>query len=284
MSDLQPVTRISEEQVRSKVETENKSHRIIEVREICKRYGPNVILDKLSFDVSPGEKIALIGPSGSGKTTILRLLMTLESLDEGFIKIDGTHLWHMEVDGRLVQANEAHLHKMRTKIGMVFQLFNLFPHKTVLENVSLPQILTKKTPRPRAEEYALDLLGMVGMAEKAKEKPASLSGGQKQRVAIARALALQPKIMLFDEVTSALDPELVEEVLNILRRLGRETETTMLLVTHEMGFAHDFADRVLFFDGGRIVEQGPPAQIFTNPQQERTRSFLKKITGAGRAI
>lgn len=257
---------------------------IIEVREISKRYGSNMVLDRLSFDVAPGEKIALIGPSGSGKTTILRILMTLETLDEGSIKIEGSSLWQMEVGGRLMKANEAHLHRMRTKVGMVFQLFNLFPHKTVLENVSMAPILTKNVPRAEAERRAMELLDMVGMAEKAREKPAQLSGGQKQRVAIARALALQPKIMLFDEVTSALDPELVEEVLNILRKLGAETEMTMLLVTHEMGFAHDFADRVLFFDRGRIVEQGPPDQIFTNPREERTQSFLKKIIGAGRAI
>lgn len=257
---------------------------IIEVREISKRYGTNIVLDRLSFDVAYGEKIALIGPSGSGKTTILRILMTLETLDEGSIKIEGNPLWQMEVGGRLVKADEAHLHRMRTKVGMVFQLFNLFPHKTVLENVSMAPILTKNVPRAEAERRAMELLDMVGMAEKAREKPAQLSGGQKQRVAIARALALQPKIMLFDEVTSALDPELVEEVLNILRKLGAETEMTMLLVTHEMGFAHDFADRVLFFDRGRIVEQGPPDQIFTNPREERTQSFLKKIIGAGRAI
>jgi len=257
---------------------------IIEVKGITKCYGSNVVLDNLSFDVKAGEKIALIGPSGSGKTTILRILMTLETLDDGFIDIDGSPLWHMEVDGKLVKANEAHLQKMRSKVGMVFQLFNLFPHKTVLENVSMAPILTKNVPKSEARERAMELLQMVGMADKANERPNQLSGGQKQRVAIARALALQPKIMLFDEVTSALDPELVEEVLNILRKLGNETEMTMLLVTHEMGFAHDFADRVLFFDRGRIVEQGLPGQIFTNPKEERTRSFLKKITGAGRAI
>ena len=284
MPDAGLKPRQSEMQAASIVKNKEAQPPIIEVREISKRYGSNVVLDRLSFDVAPGEKIALIGPSGSGKTTILRILMTLETLDEGSIRIEGSPLWHMEVGGRLVKANEAHLHKMRTKVGMVFQLFNLFPHKTVLENVSMAQILTKGIARPEAEKRAMELLDMVGLAEKAREKPAQLSGGQKQRVAIARALALQPKIMLFDEVTSALDPELVEEVLNILRKLGAETEMTMLLVTHEMGFAHDFADRVLFFDRGRIVEQGPPEQIFTNPREERTQSFLKKIIGAGRAI
>lgn len=284
MTELAPETKRKEKQAASVVKNKDAQPPIIEVREISKRYGTNMVLDRLSFDVAPGEKIALIGPSGSGKTTILRILMTLETLDEGSIKIEGSPLWQMEVGGRLVKANEAHLHRMRTKVGMVFQLFNLFPHKTVLENVSMAPILTKNVPRAEAERRAMELLDMVGMAEKAREKPAQLSGGQKQRVAIARALALQPKIMLFDEVTSALDPELVEEVLNILRKLGAETEMTMLLVTHEMGFAHDFADRVLFFDRGRIVEQGPPDQIFTNPREERTQSFLKKIIGAGRAI
>ena len=257
---------------------------IIEIDGISKSFGDNRVLDELSFDVAPGEKLALIGPSGSGKTTILRILMTLETIDSGHIKVDGEYLWHMQVNGALVPADERHLHEMRARIGMVFQLFNLFPHKTVLQNVSLAPVLTKGLSRVEAERQAMDLLEMVGMADKAKEKPAQLSGGQKQRVAIARALALQPMIMLFDEVTSALDPELVEEVLNVMRRLADETDMTMLLVTHEMSFAHDFADRVLFFDQGRIVESGPPDQIFTNPQQERTQVFLRKIIAAGLRI
>ncbi len=284
MSDLKQETKQSAAKVAATMKDNDSPPPLIEVKEITKKYGTNVVLDQLSFDVSPGEKIALIGPSGSGKTTILRILMTLETLNGGRINIDGRPLWHKEVGGRLVEADEAHLHEMRAKIGMVFQHFNLFPHKTVLENVSLAPILTKNIPRAEAEQSAMELLETVGMAEKAGQKPSQLSGGQKQRVAIARALALKPKIMLFDEVTSALDPELVEEVLNVLRKLGEETDMTMLLVTHEMGFAHDFADRVLFFDGGKIVEQGPPDQIFTNPQEERTQSFLKKIVGAGRTI
>ncbi|HEY9163674.1 MAG TPA: amino acid ABC transporter ATP-binding protein, partial [Magnetovibrio sp.] len=172
----------------------------------------------------------------------------------------------------------------RTKIGMVFQLFNLFPHKSVLDNITLAPMLTQGVKRDAAEARAMELLDMVGMADRAKQSPAQLSGGQKQRVAIARALALQPKIMLFDEVTSALDPELVEEVLNVMRKLAEETDMTMLLVTHEMGFAHSFADRVLFFDQGVICEEGPPAQIFTEPREERTRQFLKKIVAAGHQI
>ncbi len=257
---------------------------IIEIDRVSKSFGHHQVLKELSFTVAPGQKMALIGPSGSGKTTILRILMTLETINGGMIRIEGEPLWHMPKNGGLVPADERHLHEMRAKIGMVFQLFNLFPHKTVLENVTLAPRLTKSVPKAEAEGRAMQLLEMVGMAGKADAKPAQLSGGQKQRVAIARALALQPKIMLFDEVTSALDPELVEEVLNVMRRLAQETDMTMLLVTHEMSFAHDFADRVLFFDGGRIVEEGPPDRIFTNPQEERTQAFLKKILAAGHRL
>jgi polar amino acid transport system ATP-binding protein len=257
---------------------------IIEIDGISKSFGAFKVLNDLSFSVAPGEKLALIGPSGSGKTTILRILMTLEGIDSGTIRVAGDNLYQMERNGKLQPADEAHLHKMREKIGMVFQLFNLFPHKCVLDNVTLAPMLTKGVARKDAEQHAMELLDMVGLADKAKSMPSQLSGGQKQRVAIARALALKPKIMLFDEVTSALDPELVEEVLNVLWRLCRETDMTMLLVTHEMGFAHDFADRVLFFDRGRIVEDGKPSEIFKHPKQERTQAFLKKIIAAGHRI
>ena len=232
----------------------------------------------------PGEKLALIGPSGSGKTTILRILMTLETISGGHIRIEGKYLFHMERDGTLAPADERHLHKMRQKIGMVFQLFNLFPHKSVINNITLAPMLTKGVKRADAEKRAMELLDMVGLADKAQAMPSQLSGGQKQRVAIARALALQPKIMLFDEVTSALDPELVEEVLNVMRRLGEETDMTMLLVTHEMGFAHDFADRVIFFDRGSIVEEGLPDRFSAIREEERTKAFLQKIVAAGHAI
>ena len=257
---------------------------IIQFENVTKRFGELTVLDRLNFDVLPGEKIALIGPSGSGKTTILRILMTLEDLTDGHIKVDGDHLFHMGSEGALKPADEKHLHRMRAKIGMVFQHFNLFPHKSVLQNITMAPILTKGERRPDAERRARELLDMVGLADKADYMPSQLSGGQKQRVAIARALALQPQIMLFDEVTSALDPELVEEVLEVMKRLANETDMTMLLVTHEMGFAHDFADRVLFFDKGRIVEQGPPDQIFTAPQEDRTKSFLRKIIAAGQRV
>lgn len=257
---------------------------IISIDNISKSFGSFRVLDGLSLQVMPGEKLALIGPSGSGKTTILRILMTLERIDSGHIRIEGEQLYHMEREGRLVAADERHLTRMRQKIGMVFQLFNLFPHKSVIDNVTLAPMLTKGTPRAEAEKRAMELLDMVGMAAKAKAMPAQLSGGQKQRVAIARALALSPRIMLFDEVTSALDPELVEEVLNVMRKLAAETDMTMLLVTHEMGFAHDFADRVLFFDRGKIVEEGKPDDIFRHPKQERTQTFLKKIIAAGHRV
>ena len=257
---------------------------IIVIENVSKSFGSNEVLKELSFEVAPGEKLALIGPSGSGKTTILRILMTLETINGGMIQIDGAPLWHMPKNGEMVPADEAHLHKMRSKIGMVFQLFNLFPHKTVLENVALAPILTKGLSKEQANAIALDLLEMVGIADKTDQKPAQLSGGQKQRVAIARALALQPKIMLFDEVTSALDPELVEEVLNVMRKLAEETDMTMLLVTHEISFARDFADRVLFFDGGKIVESGPPDQIFSDPKEERTQAFLRKVIAAGHRV
>jgi len=260
------------------------SQPIIRIDNIVKRYGPLTVLDGLSMDVMPGEKLALIGPSGSGKTTILRILMTLESISGGHIEVDGEQLYHMSKNGSLVEADERHLRKMRAKIGMVFQHFNLFPHKTVLDNVTLAPILTKGVARPVAEKRAMELLDMVGMADKAKHVPAQLSGGQKQRAAIARALALSPRIMLFDEVTSALDPELVEEVLNVMKKLAAETDMTMLLVTHEMGFAHDFADRILFFDRGKIVEEGKPDEIFRNPKQERTQTFLRKIIAAGHRV
>lgn len=257
---------------------------MIEFRGVSKCFGPLEVLKDLSFTVAPGEKLALIGPSGSGKTTILRILMTLEAIDGGAIRVDGEHLWHRQLDNKLVPADEAHLHKMRRKIGMVFQLFNLFPHMSVMENIVLAPRLTQGAAPQAAMEQAMELLGMVGMADKAQAYPSQLSGGQKQRAAIARALALKPKVMLFDEVTSALDPELVEEVLNVMRRLGTETDMTMLLVTHEMSFAHDFADRVLFLDGGRIMEEGSPDRIFKDPKEERTKAFLRKIIAAGLRI
>jgi polar amino acid transport system ATP-binding protein len=249
-----------------------------------KRFGALRVLNGVSFTVKPGEKLSLIGPSGSGKTTILRILMTLEAIDGGSVRVDGEEIGASVPGRRPSRGDRDALHRIRSKVGMVFQHFNLFPHMSVLKNVTLGPMLTKGVDKAQAEAAAVDLLTMVGLADKCHCRPDELSGGQKQRVAIARALALQPKVMLFDEITSALDPELVEEVLNVVRRLAEETDMTMLLVTHAMSFARDFSDRVLFFDGGRIVEEGSPESIFTVPSEERTRSFLRKIIASGQAI
>ncbi len=253
-------------------------------KDVEKRFGSHVVLNKTSLSIKRGEKLALIGPSGSGKTTILRVLMTLEPIQGGSVWINGEPLWSMYKNSKLVAANEQHLRKMRRQIGMVFQSFNLFPNLTAFQNVAEPPQISAGLSKQEAGERALELLRMVGLIDKVDHYPAQLSGGQKQRVAIARALALRPSILLFDEVTSALDPELVEEVLNVLREIARTRDATMLLVTHEMSFASEFADRVLFLDGGRIVEQGPPEQMFRNPVEERTRAFLRKVIAAGRRI
>ncbi|RWM20553.1 MAG: ectoine/hydroxyectoine ABC transporter ATP-binding protein EhuA [Mesorhizobium sp.] len=257
---------------------------IIEFRNVEKSYGSLKVLEQLSFSVKAGEHLALIGPSGSGKTTILRILMTLESVTAGDVIVNGVCLNHEQRGGKQVPSSEAHLRRMRGAFGMVFQHFNLFPHKTALQNVALAPVLTGSLSKAAAKERALQMLENVGLADKAHEYPSRLSGGQKQRVAIARALALQPKILLLDEITSALDPELVEEVLNVITNLRNETDMTMLLVTHEMGFAKDFSDRVLFFERGKIVEEGPPSEIFLSPHHERTKSFLRKIIAAGHRL
>ncbi|WP_340148704.1 ectoine/hydroxyectoine ABC transporter ATP-binding protein EhuA [uncultured Sneathiella sp.] len=253
--------------------------RIIEFQNVSKAYGDLQVLRHLDMHVEAGEKLALIGPSGSGKTTILRILMTLETINSGHVMVEGDYLWHQKVNDELVPASERHLRKMRENIGMVFQQFNLFPHLTAIANIEQPQILIKGVDKSDATNKARELLALVGLEEKQNHYPHQLSGGQQQRVAIARALAMDPKIMLFDEVTSALDPELVEEVLNVLRLLAETSDTTMLTVTHEMNFARDFADRVLFFEKGQIVESGPPNEIFKNPKEERTRNFLRQIIG-----
>ena len=254
-------------------------NKIIEFQNVSKSYGDLQVLRNLNMHVEAGEKLALIGPSGSGKTTILRILMTLETINSGHVMVEDDYLWHQKVNDELVAASEKHLRKMRRNIGMVFQQFNLFPHLTAIANIEQPQILVKGADMPDATNRAKELLTLVGLEDKQQHYPHQLSGGQQQRVAIARALAMDPKIMLFDEVTSALDPELVEEVLNVLRMLASKTDMTMLTVTHEMNFARDFADRVLFFEKGQIVESGPPEEIFKNPKEPRTRNFLKQIIG-----
>jgi len=245
---------------------------------VTKRFGDLTVLDELDLDVGAGEKIVIVGPSGSGKTTILRVLMTLERPNAGTVQVAGEHLYHQPGrNGELVPASERHIRQVRRKIGMVFQHFNLFPHMTSLQNVAFAPSKVGGLSNSEAREKAGQLLNAVGLGDKLKEYPSRLSGGQKQRVAIARALALEPEVMLFDEVTSALDPELVGEVLGVLRDLAENTSMTMLLVTHEMGFAREIGDRVVMFDAGRVVEAGPPDQIFSEPQQQRTRDFLRAV-------
>ncbi|MCW5707843.1 MAG: ectoine/hydroxyectoine ABC transporter ATP-binding protein EhuA [Shinella sp.] len=254
---------------------------MVRYENVSKRYGAFTVLDNLNLDVARGEKVSIIGPSGSGKTTVLRMLMTLESINGGTLWVDGEPMTHMSKNGRLVPADAKHIRRIRAKIGMVFQSFNLFPHMTALDNCIEAPITVLGMGRKEAEERAAELLDMVGLSAKKDHYPGQLSGGQQQRVAIARALAMRPKIMLFDEVTSALDPELVGEVLQVIRRIGAEHDLTMLMVTHQMGFAKEFSDRVCFFYQGKICEQGPPTQIFGNPQNERTRQFLNAVLEAG---
>ncbi len=253
------------------------SDTMVRMDKVTKAFGDFVCLDELDLDVRPGEKVVIIGPSGSGKTTILRVLMTLERPDSGVIEVGGEHLYHQTRSGELVKASEKHVRQVRRKVSMVFQHFNLFPHMTALRNVSLGPIKALGRSKEQADTRSQELLAMVGLTDKFDHYPAQLSGGQKQRVAIARALAMEPQVMLFDEITSALDPELVGEVLNVVRTLAHTTDMTMLLVTHEMGFAREIADRVLMFAGGQIIEQAPPADLFTAPQHERTKTFLKAV-------
>jgi len=253
---------------------------IVCVRDLRKRYGELEVLRGISLDVPAGQHVAVIGPSGSGKSTLLRLLMTLERPESGTIQIDGEYLWHEERGGALVPARAAHTRRVRGKVGMVFQHFNLFPHMTVMGNVMEAPVQVLKMRKMEAKDRAAELLEMVGLAEKMDAYPGELSGGQKQRVAIARALAMRPEVMLFDEVTSALDPELVEEVQNVLRKLATETQMTMLLVTHQMNFAKEIAHRVIFFDEGVVVEDDRPEVIFNEPREERTQQFLRAVLGA----
>ena len=239
---------------------------MIDIRDVIKRFGTFRALDGVSFAVANGEKVVIIGPSGSGKSTLLRAINRLETVDTGRIAVAGVDL----------DAPATDLNKVREEVGMVFQAFNLFPHKTALENLTLAQLVVRKRSREEAVERARTLLAKVGLAEKADAYPAQLSGGQQQRVAIARALAMDPKVMLFDEPTSALDPEMIGEVLEVMKNLAREG-MTMVVVTHEMGFAREVADRVIFMDAGTIVEEGTPEHFFTNPSHERTKLFLSQI-------
>ena len=245
--------------------TDNNSV-MVEMREVYKYFGQLKALDNVSLDIHDGEKLVLIGPSGSGKSTLLRSINQLEQIDHGRIVVDG-------ID---ISDPDTNINKVREEIGMVFQSFNVFPHKTVLDNVNLAQIVVRKRSKKEASKISRELLNKVGIIEKVNEYPDKLSGGQQQRVAIARALAMKPKIMLFDEPTSALDPEMIGEVLDVMIKLAKEG-ITMIVVTHEMGFAREVADRVIFMDYGAIIEEGTPEHFFKNPTQERTKLFLNQI-------
>ncbi|MEV0746984.1 ectoine/hydroxyectoine ABC transporter ATP-binding protein EhuA [Streptomyces sp. NBC_00184] len=256
----------------------DSGHPLVRFDKVVKRYGDHVVLDQLDFTVERGEHVTLIGPSGSGKTTILRLLMTLEKVSDGVIRINGDPLTHMQAaDGSLRPASEKHLREARKKIGMVFQQFNLFPNMKVLQNITEAPVNVLGMDRDKAETRARELLDLVGLSAKVDAHPSQLSGGQQQRVAIARALAMEPEILLLDEVTSALDPELVAGVLELLGDIARNTDITMLCVTHEMNFARDVSEKVLMFDAGRVVESGSPEKIFSDPEHERTREFLNAV-------
>ena len=239
---------------------------MIEIRDINKWYGDFHVLKNVSEKVEKGEVLVICGPSGSGKSTFIRCINRLEEIQKGEIMLEG----------HSIHSDDVNVNDLRTEVGMVFQQFNLYPHLTVLENVTLAPIKVRNMPKGQAEELAMKLLERVGIHDQASKYPIELSGGQQQRVAIARALAMKPKVMLFDEPTSALDPEMINEVLNAMKDLAREG-MTMLCVTHEMGFAREVADRVIFMDGGEIVEEGTPEHFFTNPQHERTKAFLKEI-------
>ena len=239
---------------------------LVRVSHVSKFYGDFQALDDVSLDIHRGEVVAVIGASGSGKSTLCRTINRLETIQEGTI----------EIDGELLPEEGRELTRLRAEVGMVFQSFNLFPHRTVLDNITLAPVRVRGIARSEAETTARTLLERVGLADQADKRPTQLSGGQQQRVAIARALAMDPKIMLFDEPTSALDPEMINEVLDVMKSLAAEG-MTMLVVTHEMGFARSVADRVVFMDAGQIVEEAPPAQFFSAPDSERARDFLSKI-------
>ena len=249
---------------------------IVRFKNVTKRFGPLVVLESFDFTVRPGEKVTLIGPSGSGKSTVLRILMTLEPIQEGTVEMDGL-CYHQAGGKGPFRASERHLREIRSRVGMVFQSFNLFPHMSVLRNLIEAPMRVLRLPRQEAVARAHDLLAMVGLTDKANAFPAQLSGGQQQRVAIARALAMRPRVLLFDEPTSALDPELVGEVQEVIRQVAHEHDLTMIMVTHEMRFAREISDRVCFFDKGRIVEQGPPEDIMNRPREARTQQFLRSI-------
>jgi polar amino acid transport system ATP-binding protein len=243
---------------------------------VCKNFGALKVLKGVTLTVERGQVMCMVGPSGSGKSTFLRCINHLESINAGRLYVDGELVGYREKGGKLHELSAREAAKQRRDVGMVFQHFNLFPHRTTLQNITEAPVHVKKVPKQSALQRARDLLEMVGLSEKADAYPAQLSGGQQQRVAIARALAMDPKLMLFDEPTSALDPELVGEVLNVMRDLAR-AGMTMLVVTHEMGFAREVADQLVFMDDGVIVESGKPRDVLANPQHQRTKVFLSKL-------
>jgi polar amino acid transport system ATP-binding protein len=254
---------------------------MVAVQDVHKRFGRDEVLKGIDLDVAAGEVLVLLGPSGSGKSTLLRCVNHLEKIDAGRIVVDGELVGYRERGDLLYEMHEREVCRQRANIGMVFQSFNLFPHLTVLENIIEAPLRVKRQAKAEVVERARSLLQRVGLLAKADVYPARLSGGQQQRVAIARALAMQPKLMLFDEPTSALDPELVDEVLSVMRGLAQEG-MTMIVVTHEMSFARDVGHRVVFMDGGVVVEAGPPDEVLANPQHERTRAFLSRVIGGQR--
>ena len=249
---------------------------MVQAEGVHKSFGRLEVLRGISLDVQPGEVMCLLGPSGSGKSTFLRCINHLEKINAGRLWVDGELIGYRQSGDKLHELRESEVVRKRAEIGMVFQRFNLFPHMTALENVIEAPIRVKKMPRERANARGRELLARVGLSDKLQSYPAQLSGGQQQRVAIARALAMEPKLMLFDEPTSALDPELVGEVLDVMRGLAREG-MTMVVVTHEIGFAREVGDTAVFMDEGIVVESGPPREVFANPQYERTRAFLSKV-------
>ena len=249
---------------------------MVKVENVCKSFGSLQVLKNINLEVDKGEVVCIIGPSGSGKSTLLRCLNHLERITSGRIFIGNEIIDEREAGKNQLKISQKKISELCTELGMVFQRFNLFPHMTVLENIMEAPVTVKKTPKQEAEQKAIALLEKVGLVDKRDEYPSRLSGGQQQRVAIARALAMEPQIMLFDEPTSALDPELVGEVLEVMKDLAREG-MTMLVVTHEMGFAREVGSRVIFMDNGEIKEEGTPEEIFSNPKNERTRSFLQKV-------
>ena len=249
---------------------------MVKMEKVCKSFGSLQVLKDIDFEVSKGEVVCIIGPSGSGKSTLLRCLNHLERITSGRVFINGELIDERVAGKDQLKISQKKISEVCAELGMVFQRFNLFPHMTALENVIEAPVTVKKVPRQEAAEYAFELLKKVGLEDKKNEYPSRLSGGQQQRVAIARALAMKPRIMLFDEPTSALDPELVGEVLEVMKDLAGEG-MTMLVVTHEMGFAREVGSRVIFMDNGEIKEEGTPEDIFANPKNERTRSFLQKV-------